>query len=616
MSTKTRSKLPKGSTTARVRVGRELGRATVAPHKTGGSADAAAEWAYLAVPLALVLLVFGQTVGFEFVNWDDDVNILENRGVLNADWRSIWTETVIGNYNPLSISTFAVEYGLVGAEAWLYHLDNVLLHGVCTALVYSLGRRLRLEPLAAGLLAALFAIHPMRVESVAWVTERKDVLFGAFYFAALLLYERGRQSGREASWHWGVAALFALALLSKIQAVSLPLTLVCLDYLRQGETRWREVLAKAPYFAMSIAVGALGVYFLGRDGSLDETTTYGLVDRLAIGAYAYAVYIVKAVVPYVHSPLYPYPSVLPMQAYLSLGVAAAALGLLVVGWRKGWVAVTFGLSLFSVNVVFVLQVLGAGQGYLADRFTYVGYVGLFWLMAYGFQELKSRLPGAGLRVGVGVYLLLLTALAFRQTRIWRNGDTLWAHVAEVFPNTATAYGNRAQWLREDDPERAMAMFTLAIDADLEKGSYLNSRGKLHFDQGRTAEAIADYTTGIAREPTLAELYVNRGAAYAKTGDFPAADRDIAKGLALEPENFNGYLNRSLLYYTTGRTNEALGDYDWMLRARPERHDLWYERGTILLSVGRTADGRADIATAVRRAPDQATAQRYRESLPK
>ncbi len=579
------------------------------------SPAAVSEWRYLLPALALALAVFGQTVAFDFVNWDDDVNVLENRGVTNLDWGLIWTKQVIGNYNPLSISTFAIEYALVGTKAWLFHLDNLLLHGVCITLVYFLGRRLCLGPVAAGLLAALFAIHPMRVESVAWVTERKDVLFAAFYFGAMLLYERGRQNGRQGSWQWGVAALFVLALLSKIQAVSLPLSLVCLDYLRQRELRVSEVLAKAPYFLMSLAVGALGIYLLGENGSLEEATDYSFLDRLAVGAYAYTVYLVKAVAPYVHSPLYPYPSELPLQAYLSFGVVAAAVVLMVMGWRKGWVAVTFGLVLFSVNVVFMLQVLGAGQGYLADRFTYVGYVGLFWLMAYGFQRLTVRMPGVALRTGVGVYVVLLTALAFRQTRIWQNGDTLWAHVAEVFPNTATAYGNRGQWLwARDQPELAMALFTKAIEVDPSEGDYLNSRGKMHFDEGRSAEAIADYTEGIAREPALAELHINRGAAFAKTGDYAAAERDIAKGLELDPKDFNGYLNRSLLYYTVGRTNEALGDYDWMLRQRPERHDLWHERGTILLGLGRTTDGRADIATAIRRAPDEATAQRYRESI--
>lgn len=574
------------------------------------------EWVYLAPALLLLFTVFGQTLGFDFVNWDDDVNVLENHAVTTIDWRAIWTETVIGNYNPLSISTFALEYALVGESARLYHFNNLLLHAVCVALVYVLGRRLRLTPPAAGLLAALFAIHPMRVESVAWVTERKDVLFGAFYFGALLVYERGRQSGRAGSWHWGVAALFALSLLAKIQAVSLPLSLICIDYLRQREVRMREVLAKAPYFLMSLAVGLAGIYFLGRDGSLTEATDYSLFDRLAVGAYAYVVYLVKAIAPYAHSALYPYPSQLPLQAYLSLPLTLAVAGAMVIAWRKEQVAVTFALAFFSVNVVFMLQVLGAGQGFLADRFTYVGYFGLFWGLAYAAQRLRERGIGKPFQVGVAVYVLLLTLLAYRYTGVWADGDKLWAHVAEQHPGASTAYGNRGLWLRErGQAAEAMALFTRAIEVDPTAGTYLNSRGKLHFDEGRTAEAIADYTLGLEREPELSELLINRGAAFAKTGHYAAAEADLNRGLELEPDNFNGYLNRSLLYYTMGRMNEALGDYGVMLEMRPERHDLWHERGSILLDAGRTEDGRADIERAIRSAGrGSVEASRYRESL--
>ena len=596
--------------------------APATPSVASSSARPAA-WPYLLPALALLLLVFGQTLrsDFGFVNWDDDVNVLENRAVTTTDWVAIWTEDVIGNYNPLSISTFAVEYALVGDDARLYHFDNLVLHGLCVTFVFFLGRRLRLSPLAAGLLAGLFAVHPMRVESVAWVTERKDVLFGAFYFGALLLYERGRQCGRQGSWHWGVAVVFALSLLSKIQAVSLPLSLICLDYLRQRELRWGEVLAKAPYLVMSLAVGLLGVYVLRDNGSLAEATDYTAFDRVAVGAYAYVVYLVKAVAPYTHSALYPYPSQLPVQAYLSIPIALAVAGLLYHAWRRGHIAIAFALAFFTVNVVFVLQVLGAGQGFLADRFTYVGYFGLFWGLAYGFQRLQPRAPSVASRVGAAVFVLLMALLAYRYTGVWADGDKLWAHVAERFPGTATAYGNRGMWLRERGRgAEALTLFTRAIEADPRSGTYYNSRGKLHFDEGRTPEAIADYTAGIATEPELAELHVNRGAAYAKTGDYAAAEADLNRGLALNAadpkrDDFNAYLNRSLLYYTMGRTDAALEDYDRLLELRPERHDLWQERGAIRLNAGRDAEGRADIETAIRLAGrGSAAARRYREAL--
>jgi len=588
------------------------------------------DWQFLLPALMLALVVFGQTMGFDFVNWDDDVNILENRNVEFFNLKGIFTETVIGNYNPLPILTFAIEHAIVGTKATLYHFNNLWLHLVNIALVYFLGRRLKLNQIPAALLACLFAIHPLRVESVAWVTERKDVLFSAFYFGALLMYEKHRQSGKTSSWNWGVAGLFVLALFSKIQAVSLPLSMICLDYLRDEKFKLgapfnftsNAVLAKAPYFLMSLAVGLLGVFFLGRDGSLADATNYSAIDRLAVGAYAYTVYLVKSVVPYEMSPLYPYPSKLPVQAYLSFGVVIAAVGAMIYGYLKGFKNTTFSLAFFTVNVMFMLQVLGAGQGYLADRFTYVGYFGLFWGFAYLFQQLaKSQSVKRGLQVGVGVYLLVLTLVAFKQTRIWQNGGTLWTHVSKVYPRAGTAYGNLAMYFRdvedEDLTDLAMGMYRKAIEVDPKEGSYHNSLGKLHFDKGRTAEAIAQYSTGISIEPDLGELYINRGAAYAKTGQYSLAEADLQKGVELEPDNFNAYLNRSLLYYTIGKAAAALDDYDVMLQMRPERHDLLQERGSIKASQGDVDGGKADIQAAIRiarAAEETANAARYQEIL--
>ena len=579
---------------------------------------------YLAPALALGLVVFAQTLGFDFVNWDDDVNVLENRNVIFGDVRGIFTDRVIGNYNPLSTLTFAAEYALVGANAKLFHATNLALHLACVALVFLLGLRLRLAPLAAGLLAALFAIHPMRVESVAWVTERKDVLFAAFYFGALQLYERHRQRGAAGSWHFGVAGLFALALLAKIQAVSLPLSMLCLDYLRrdrlQDPRQWRalaeEAVAKTPYFLLSLAVGLAGLYFLGDNGSLDDATDYTFVERLAVGAQAYATYLAKSVWPWVMSPLYPYPKELPWVAYASFAVVAAAVAAMVVGYLRRWIAPTFALAFFTVNVVFLLQVLAAGQGYLADRFTYAGYFGLFWGFAYGWQRLLALRPArkTALLAGAGAYVLALAALAYRQTGIWRNGDTLWAHVIEHYPNTATAYGNRGLWLRDrGQTAEAETMLTQAIAADPTSGTYHNSRGKMYFDLGRDRDAIADYTAGLAKEPEHAELLVNRGAALAKLGRYPEAARDLDRGLELDPEHFNGYLNRSLMYYMQQRFPDAVADYGQMLRLRPERHDLWKERAQIRVTYGEWDEALADVEEAIRRAPDRQTRREYEQA---
>ena len=620
------AKLTKVERRAQRKAAKRQGGAPAAQRPVAGRPPGTARaWPYLLPALALAVAVFGQTIGFDFVNWDDDVNVLENRGVTTFDLRAILLDDVIGNHNPLAILSFAVEYALVGAKAGLYHANNLLLHLANVALVFFLGRRLRLGLPAAGLLAALFAVHPMRVESVAWVTERKDVLFAAFYFGALLLYERRRQAGDDRAWHWGVAALFALALLSKIQAVSLPLTMMCLDYLRRGRLGWSDVLAKAPYLAMSLAVGLVGVFALGSSGSLEDATNYTFLERLAVGAYSYTVYLAKSVWPYEMSPLYPYPAELPTRAYGGFAVVALALAAMAWGYLRGRTALTFALAVFTVNVMFMLQVLSAGQGYLADRFTYVGYFGLFWGFAYGAQRLAGggeRPPGSAqgkwrppVLAVAGIYVLACAVVAFRQTRIWENGGTLWTHVTSLYPGAATAYGNLGQYLRDrGDLEGALEQFDNAVRTGPTKGAYLNSRGKLFFDRGEVGRAIEDYTEGIRREPALAELHINRGAALAQQRRYDEALGDINRGLELEPGDFNGLLNRSLLYYTVDRLPEAVADYTAMLAQRPERYDLWQERGSIRASYGELDEGIADLREALRRSDDPAKTELYREIL--
>lgn len=573
---------------------------------------------WLIAALVLALIVFGQTIGFDFVNWDDDVNVLENRGVTQFDLKYIWTETVIGNYNPLPITSFAFEYLFVGENASLYHINNLLLHLINIVLVFFLGRRLKLSSTAAGILALLFAIHPMRVESVAWVTERKDVLFSSFYFGALLMYENMRSKGKAKSWSWGIGLLFILALFSKIQAVSLPLSMLACDYLREKDFKLKqEIINKIPYFVLSLAIGLLGIYFLGRDGSLEDATNYTFFDKLAVGSYSYTVYLIKSIIPYEMSPLYPYPSNLPWHVYAAFATTLPVIAFTGYSYIKNWKALTFGLAFFTVNVMFMLQILSAGQGFIADRFTYVGYFGLFWMMAYGIDLLlKSKTISENVIKGIAIaYLLILSIVSYSQTKIWKNGGTLWSHVSSLYPNTSTAYGNEALYERDKgNTQKAMVLFNKAINASPKKHNYYSSRGKLKFDQGQVYEAIKDYSKGLEFKPDGSELLINRGAAYASQKKYKLAEKDLNAGLGFDKENFNGYLNRSLLYYTIGKTDLALMDYDKMLKMRPERHDLWQEYSSILHSKNQTQKAINAINEAIKRAPNRKVALKYKNML--
>ncbi len=558
---------------------------------------------YLFAVLAITAIVFYPSLSNGFVNWDDYPNIIDNKNVENFDIKAIFTEDVIGGYNPLSILTFAIEHALVGYEPFLYHFDNLWLHLVCTLFVFLLLRRWGLSPAAAAIGALLFGIHPMRVESVAWATERKDVLFGAFYLSALWCYTRYVQENHRGFFFLALA-LHVLSLLSKIQAVALPLSMIAVDYLLKRPVNRKNLLEKTPFFLLSLAIGVAGILILKENDTLESTTGLNGFQRLMVGAYAYLVYITKAVFPWRMSPLYPYPHEMPSYFYaMPLGVAAiAAAGYY--AYQKGNRPVVFSLVFFTVNVFFVLQILGAGQGYLADRFTYIPYIGFFFLAAWWYEWMthRSRDASAKLSVVLAGYLLVMAFMTYRQIGIWKDGETLWTHVLQYYDNTTTAWNNRGQIYRErqiydkalNDYNRSIALKpTIAA---------LNARGLIYFQQNQPEKAIADYTQAIAIDSTdkeIPEVLINRGAVYGKTRQFDKALADLHRGLARDPDNVLGYRNRYLAYMDTGNLPLALEDIDAYLRLKPNQPDAHYDRAVVRRAMGDARGALPDFDEAIR-----------------
>jgi len=563
----------------------------------------------LPLPLIFALLataiVFIPSLMNDFVTWDDDVNILKNPNLQVFDWHSIkgiFTETVIGNYNPLSILSLAIEKAIFGLNATVIHVNNLLLHLLCVFFVYKIGIQLKLSPIAAGVVAILFGIHPMRVESVAWVTERKDVLFGVFYFGAIITYIKYILSHKQHQrFLWWTIGLFFLSLLSKIQAVALPLSFLAIDYYLKRDLNFKLIFEKSLFFLMSLGIGLLGIFMLSKEGSLDQATNYSFFERLLVGGYSYIVYLVKFIFPYEMSPLYPYPAVIGGTFYLGTALLLPIFAGLYYAYKKEQTAIVLGVAFFTVNVMFMLQIVGAGQGYIADRFTYVPYFGLFFLVGYYLQQIQLHKASLykGISMGLGVYLLVLGVMTWQQNKIWKNGETLWTHVLKYYKNIDTPYSNRAQYYRDQGlTNKALADYTEAIAVKPDKGSTYNSRGKTYFDlggpkndQGLIQKAIADYTKGIELSPELGELYSNRGAALGYLGKTQQALADLNKAVELEPNKQGGYSNRSLLFMQSGNYELAIKDHTAYLSINPYDAEVWYERG---LAKGRLGQHQAAI----------------------
>ncbi len=599
---------------------------------------------FVIVALALTAIFYFPSISNGFVNWDDDPNITENANLLPVGKGAAWGETisnifdlekgaVIGNYNPLPILTFAIEKAITKGEfsAKLIHFDNLVLHLLTTLCVMLLLLRMGLGnwgALAGGL---LFGLHPMRVESVAWATERKDVLFAVFFFAALICYVRWLKSEDKSRRIWlyvSMVGLAVLSLFSKVQAVTLPLSMLALDFWFRRPLSIKLLVEKTPFWLLSLIFGYINIITLRSQGSInDDTENFTFVDRLCIGAYSFCVYLGKLILPYPMSPLYPYTKPLPLLVYV------APIGFLVFwaaiwwAWRRGLRMWVFGAAFFFFNVMFLLQVVGAGQGFLADRFTYVPYFGFFAIAAYYFDQYSRQEKNQTvLRVGLGVLTLIYGFWTVNQIRIWKNGATLWSHVIKIQGDqNALPYWNRGQYNRNQlgDYNAALTDYAKAVSIEQDNPEVYNSRGKTYFDMAMSGKykgqeatlvqkAIEDYNAALSKPKikakTKSEVLVNRGAALGFRNQFREALQSLDEGIAMDPTNKNGYYNRAIALYSLSQIDVAqqktymertLADYKTYLQFDPRNANIWYESGMIQRSLGRSQEALNTLDQAIR-----------------
>ena len=560
----------------------------------------------------LTFLVFSPALEGEFLNWDDDVNVYKNEYVkhLNAEnVKKIFTTTVIGNYNPLANLTFAIEWYFFGDNPYPYHLTNLILHLLNCLCVFWLLLMLGLRKNWAFFAALLFAIHPMRVESVAWITERKDVLFGFFYLCALICYVYQLKTEQK-KYMVGVFLFFVLALLSKIQAVALPLSLLLIDYLLDKPVGIKMILTKIPHFALSLAVGLMGVFFLKSEQSLNGVD-YNILERLLVGAYSLAVYLVKVVYPYAMSAIYPYPEPgnLDWTFYASPILVAAMVGTVFWFGRKQK-PIQFGFLFFLFNIVFLLQVVSAGQGFIADRFSYIPYFGLFFLFAYGLQQLETRqksLSSAwiGLAAVASIGYIVMTT---QQIPVWNNTESLFTDVIEYDSKVPTAYRNRGNYYRDSKPpqiEKAIADYDKAILIAPKDASFRTSRGKMYFDLKQYDKAFEDFSQSVLLDSTKAETFTNRGSIYGMRQQFPEAIRDFSKAVQLDPNWKVAWLNRAIIHYQSGNPAKAIPDLDAYIKLDAFNDQAFSLRGLCKVQTNDLAGGLVDYDKAIELNPKDA-----------
>lgn len=558
------------------------------------------EWMLAGMILLVTFLVFSPVFDNGFVNWDDDINVTQNQDIkeLNAAGiKNIFTHTIIGGYTPLTTLSFAVENRIFGMKPGVFHFNNLMLHLLCTLLVFIFLRKLGATLFVSFVAAMLFGIHPMRVESVAWVTERKDLLYGFFYLLTLIFYIAFYRRGKTVFYFLALLT-FIFALLSKIQAVSLPLILLLIDYFFGEKFRVKQLLNKIPFFVLSLITGIAGFYFLGKEGSLETNTILPFFQRIFIGTYSFVVYIIKSVVPFELSAIYPYPARLTLLFYAS-ALLIILMALLVYKSGKHRKVLVFGSLFFFFNVIFVLQIVGAGQAFLADRFTYIAYIGLFFMIAWALDFFFiSKWKWYVIVTGV-VYLAALGTVTFNRTRVWKNSGTLFSDVITKYPNVAIAHNNLGLYYR-DQHQNSQAIESYSKSIGINPGAYTSysNRGEVYFELGESGKALDDMNMALKINPDYGKALTNRGAIRGSRKEFALAIKDLDKAITLENNNLDAYSNRLLAYYSMGNYEKASQDATSYLNINPENANVLNQRGLCFDHLNRNQEAAADFNKAI------------------
>ena len=585
------------------------------------------------------LLVYLAALRNDFVDWDDSAYILDNvhiRSLNGAFLKWAFTDFYASNWHPLTWLSHALDYALWGLNPLGHHLTSIILHAINAFLVVILVIRLleafkerpaltgqssflndRAVLTAAGTTGLLFGLHPVHVESVAWVAERKDLLCGLFFLLSMITYLKyAEEAGKETSDKSKAATVFnkqyffsigffVAALLSKPMAVTLPIVLLILDWhpfsrIRSFKTMRRPILEKIPFFALSLTCSITTIIAQQAARSIAPLAAQPLPARFQVAVTSLIAYLGKMLLPFNLVPFYPYPHagelsltngefLFSVAAFSAVTIACIILMKKQQLWLSAWL-------FYVVTLMPVLGIIQAGDQAMADRYTYVPSLGLFLVIgvsaAWGATQLSrsarrgSRLSvfGAGLAIAV---LLSLSYLTVRQINVWENSVRLWSYVIEKEPERVPfAYMNRGaayQVLGKFD--EALADYNATLLLDPSDREVYNNRGLLFKQMGYPDKAIADYTMSIMLNGSNAFVYNNRASVYGQIGQLDKALADCNAAIQLNATYPAAYLTRGRIFEKAGEFDRALTDYNRAIAMDPNDIDAYNDRGILYALFG-------------------------------
>ncbi|MBU2055906.1 MAG: tetratricopeptide repeat protein [Proteobacteria bacterium] len=508
---------------------------------------------------AIVLALYWPVTGYEFIAMDDNMYVVENPDIQKGLSRQgiSWAMTTLytTNWHPLTWLSLMADYELYGLNAAGYHVSSLLLHILNTLLLFLVLRRMTGETWKCLTVAALFGVHPLNIESVAWIAERKNLLSTFFWFLTLFAYVRYVE--RE-GWLRYLQALFlfALGLMAKPMLVTLPLVLLLLDYwplrrfspvhrccgegfsesVNDGSILRRLLKEKIPFFLLSLCSALITLYAAKTGGAVRTIADLPLSGRIGNALIAYISYLEKMIWPVDLAIFYPYPTSRPVWKFAAVLLSLTAVTVFVAFKREKHPYLAAGWFWYLITLLPVIGIVQVGFQSMANRYTYVPLVGIFILIAWGVPELlRTQIRRWCLPAAAVALILILSFSTWAQLPHWRNSETAFRHALRVTEDNYIAHtGMGDVWLRRGDFQRARLHYLESLRI---KPGYAEARNNLAvilMKEGRWEEAAEGFREALKHKPELAEAHNNLGAALASQGKFREAAVHFARALELKP----------------------------------------------------------------------------------
>lgn len=519
---------------------------------------------FLVAVLAATAIIYAPSLKYGFYpNLDDGKLILENPTVQNfpTTFKAAFTEFVYGLYHPLTTLSFGIDNMLFDSNTLGYRFHNLLLHVLNTLLVFVFLKQLTQNRFVALFSAAMFGVHPMHVESVIWVSERKDVLFAFYFLLSLISYIYFKE--KRKNWMHGLCFLFfTLSLLAKATAVILPVALLVIDFAKNNKIGIKQVLSKSHFFLLSIVFGIVNIM---AQNSIDFiqplNQDYNFIQLITFPVHALTYYITQFFVPVELAAKHLFPKLTNGQIaanyYLSW-LWLTILGYLLYRFRKnkGFVS---GMLFYFIGIVLFIKIIPTGNDIVSDRYSYLPYIGLAWAFSALISPLfKSSNAKQTAIATLLVVLLIYGGKAFGYAKTWKNEITIWTQVLKAEPELPLAhYQKGLSYFNNKQFKKAIGQFNQALNEAPNMHAALNKRGLSYYYLNNTEAAITDFSKAIKTAPNDPEGYYNRGNLYFKLEEYEKATVDLNKSQQLNPPGFTAHLALAKSYFFTERFNQSI-----------------------------------------------------------